>query len=98
MKISDAKHTLVVTNADLSGSRFADVSLHQAQFADVNLSEARFADINLSRSTFRDVNFSNVALEDCDVTGMTIGGVPVSDLLAAQAKKASQTHLDRSAK
>jgi uncharacterized protein YjbI with pentapeptide repeats len=39
MKIHDTKETLLVTNADLSGSSFTDVNLREAQFTGVNLSK-----------------------------------------------------------
>jgi uncharacterized protein YjbI with pentapeptide repeats len=78
MNIRDAKHTLTVTNADLSGSTFVDV----------NLSQARFADINFKGATFSNVNLSDVEIDDCDVTGMRIHGILVSELLAAHGRKA----------
>jgi uncharacterized protein YjbI with pentapeptide repeats len=75
MKIRDTKETLLVTNADLSGSSFTDVNLREAQFTDVNLSKAKFADINLSGTTFTDVNLSNVEIQDCNISGLKIQGV-----------------------
>ena len=39
MKIHNTKETLLVTNADLSGSSFTDVNLREAQFTGVNLSK-----------------------------------------------------------
>ena len=83
MNIRDTKETLLVTNADLSRSSFTDVNLHEARFADVNLSKAQFADINLSGSKFSGGNLSRVEIDDCNVTGMRIQGVLVSDLLEA---------------
>ena len=81
MKIRDTKETLLVTNADLSGSSFTNVNLREAQFTDVNLSKARFADINLSEATFSRVNLANVEITDCNISGMKIKGILVSELL-----------------
>ena len=81
MKIRDTKETLLVTNADLSGSSFTDVNLREAQFTDVNLSKAKFADINLSEATFSRVNLANVEITDCNISGMKIKGILVSELL-----------------
>jgi len=86
MNINDTKETLIVTNANLSGSTFTDVSLHQAQFTDVNLSESKFCDINFSNSTFSNVNLSNVEIHNCDTSGMRIHGILVSELLSAHGK------------
>ncbi|HUL06911.1 MAG TPA: pentapeptide repeat-containing protein [Candidatus Acidoferrum sp.] len=69
-----------------SKSRFAvdDVNLAGASFNNVNLAQARFTDINLTGAFFDDINFTNAAIgKNCNVTGMTIGGIAVADLLAA---------------
>ncbi len=42
-----------------------------------------FEEAMLCDSTFRKVDLSNVKIIDCDVTGMTIDGVLVTDLIAA---------------
>ncbi len=42
-----------------------------------------FEEMMLCDSTFRKVDLSNVKIIDCDVQGMTIDGVLVTDLLAA---------------
>jgi uncharacterized protein YjbI with pentapeptide repeats len=87
MNIQDVRDALQVTNADLSSSRFADVSLRAAQFADVNLSQSSFTDIDFSGAKFSDVNLSHVDIQECDVTGMKINGILVSELLANFTKK-----------
>jgi PhnB protein len=81
VKIRDTKETLLVTNADLSGSSFTDVNLREAQFTDVNLSRAKFEDINLSEATFSRINLTNVEITDCNISGMKIKGILVSELL-----------------
>ena len=40
-----------------------------------------FEEMTLCDSVFRDVDLSNVRIEKCDMTGMTIDGVLVTDLL-----------------
>lgn len=42
-----------------------------------------FEEMTLCDSVFRDVDLSNVRLEKCDMAGMTIDGVLVTDLLRA---------------
>jgi uncharacterized protein YjbI with pentapeptide repeats len=87
MHIKDTKDKLHVTNANLSGSEFADVNLQSARFLDVNLSGAQFSDVNLSGAKFSDINLSDVKIENCDYTGMRIQGILVSDLLKAYGVK-----------
>jgi uncharacterized protein YjbI with pentapeptide repeats len=67
-------------------SRFAvdDVNLAGASFNNVNLAQARFTDINLSGAFFDNINFTNAVIgKNCNVTGMTIAGIAVEELLAA---------------
>jgi len=42
-----------------------------------------FVEADLNGSIFRDVDLSNVEIENCNVTGMKIDGIEVSDLLRA---------------
>jgi uncharacterized protein YjbI with pentapeptide repeats len=44
-----------------------------------------FVDAMLCDSTFRNVDLSGVSITDCNLTGMTIDGVLVTELLAARA-------------
>jgi len=46
-----------------------------------------FEEAMLCDSTFRKVNMSNVKIIDCDLTGMTINGILVSDLLKEWKKR-----------
>ena len=69
-----------------SKSRFAvdDVNLAGASFNNVNLAQARLTDINLSGAFFDNINFTNAVIgKNCNVTGMTIAGIAVAELLAA---------------
>ncbi len=45
-----------------------------------------FEDSDMNDSIFRDCNLQNARIEKCNTTGMTIDGVPVSELLAAYAQ------------
>jgi len=40
-------------------------------------------DVNLSGTVIQNANFTEVQISDCRLTGSTINGIPVSDLLAA---------------
>jgi len=69
-----------------SRPRFAvdDVNLAGATFNNVNLAQARFTDINLFGSFFDNINFTNAVIgKNCNITGMTIDGIAVEELLAA---------------
>ena len=46
-----------------------------------------FEEMMLCDSTFRKVDLSNVRIADCDLTGMTIDGIPVTDLIAAYKQR-----------
>jgi len=70
----DPKSRFAVDNCNLAG----------ASFNNVNLAQARFTDINLAESFFDDINFTNAVVgKNCNLTGMTIAGIAVADLLAA---------------
>jgi RNA polymerase sigma-70 factor (ECF subfamily) len=76
-----------ISAANLGGAHFK----HIGPAPDRNGRQARqkpitFEEAQLCDSTFRKVDMSNVKLIDCDVRGMTIDGVPVTDLLAAYKK------------
>ena len=45
-----------------------------------------FEEMMLTDSVFRKVDLSGVKIVDCDMTGMTIDGILVSDLIAAHKK------------
>jgi hypothetical protein len=42
--------------------------------------------MTLNDSTFRKVDLSNVQINDCELSGMTINGILVTDLLEAWRK------------
>lgn len=75
--------TYAAVNANLTGSTFTDVCLAAARFSDVNLAGATFQDINLAGARFDDVNLSGAAIARANIEGMTLDGIPVTDLLAA---------------
>jgi RNA polymerase sigma-70 factor (ECF subfamily) len=49
-----------------------------------------FEDMQLCDSTFRNVDLSNVQIVQCNIQGMTIDGMPVTDLLEAYRKQQSR--------
>jgi DNA-binding MarR family transcriptional regulator/catechol 2,3-dioxygenase-like lactoylglutathione lyase family enzyme len=71
----------VFTDRDLSAAAYTNVKLENAVFNNVNLKQAAFRDINLSGATFANVNMTNVAIRDARLDGMTVHGIPVSELL-----------------
>jgi uncharacterized protein YjbI with pentapeptide repeats len=69
-----------------SKSRFVvdDVNLAGASFNNVNLAQARFTDINFSGAYFDNIDFTSAVIgKNWNVTGMTIAGIAVEELLAA---------------
>jgi RNA polymerase sigma-70 factor (ECF subfamily) len=76
-----------ISAANLGGAHFKHIGPapgpngRQARQKAVTFEEAMLCD-----STFRKVDMSNVKLIDCDMRGMTIDGVLVTDLIAAYKK------------
>lgn len=78
---------VTVTAAQMGGVTFKHIGPHprpdgtQERQRPVTFEEAMLCD-----SIFRGVDMSNVQIVDCDVTGMTINGILVTDLLAEWQK------------
>jgi uncharacterized protein YjbI with pentapeptide repeats len=89
--IKCGKH--LAEHANISGSQFHNVNLSAADFDDVNLSNTRFHNVNLSDIKVSAVQIGgasfkhNVKIIDCNIQGMTIDGVLVSDLLKEHKKR-----------
>jgi uncharacterized protein YjbI with pentapeptide repeats len=78
---------LSVSAANLGGAHFK----HLGPAPDKNGKQERqravtFEEAQLCDSTFKKVDLSHVKLIDCDVRGMTIDGMLVTDLIAAYKK------------
>lgn len=90
MDLHNLRDTLSVLDADLSNSRFDDVSLAGATFERINLTGATFengrmsnitcTDVNLAGSKFVNVNLSRVALDDVNLTGASITNATLLDM------------------
>ena len=76
MEIDGITEEVSVTDCDLSRSVFRDVRLDDTVFDDVSFARAKFSNID----------FSNAVLLDCNLSGLTIDGVALSDLWAAYRK------------
>lgn len=74
-------------DANLAGSTFCNVDLHEATFRDVNLRKSQFEDIAFTGATIRNASLEGVSIEDANYTGMRIDGILVTDLLQAYHKK-----------
>ncbi|SCN34365.1 Uncharacterized protein BCRIVMBC938_02491 [Bacillus wiedmannii] len=70
---------------NLSGSKFSFVTLGGVHFKDTSLGEGKhpisFNRCDLEGSTICNSNLKNMEIENCDITGMTIDGVPIEKLL-----------------
>jgi uncharacterized protein YjbI with pentapeptide repeats len=90
VNLSNTKmHDINLSDLDLSaaqigGAKFKHIGLPpDKQGKQERQRPVTFEEATLCDSTFRKVDLSNVKIIDCDVTGMTIDGVLVSDLIAA---------------
>jgi DNA-binding MarR family transcriptional regulator len=81
VNIHNAKQTLSVQNANLSGSHFSHAKLAQSRFDDIDLQQTQFTNINLTGTTFANVNLSKVSISNANLEGMTINDILVTDLL-----------------
>lgn len=64
MRIENARQTLAIVNADISGSTVKNVGAERISFQCCNLAGA----------TFNDVNLTGMAISDANLTGMAIDG------------------------
>jgi uncharacterized protein YjbI with pentapeptide repeats len=69
--------------ADLSGSRFQQVTLANARFEESDLTKASFTSVNLSGARITSANLSDVQISYAKLDGMKIDGVLVTDMLKA---------------
>lgn len=84
VKVADANiRSLSVSNAAMQESKFQNVNLSDSLLADSTVQHATFWFTDLSGTLFRTANLSNVKLENCDISGMTIDGIPVDELIKA---------------
>jgi uncharacterized protein YjbI with pentapeptide repeats len=83
LKLTNIKRRIEAVDADLSGSTFTDVYFSRAKFNDVNLTDGTISNANLSGLRISNANLAGASIVDSATNGMTIDGIPVSDLLAA---------------
>jgi len=83
MKLHNTKERLDVQKSDLSGSVFHDVNLSGCDLDDINMSGWRVKNVNFSGLHLSDANLAGAALSACRYEGMTIDGIPLTDLIAA---------------
>jgi uncharacterized protein YjbI with pentapeptide repeats len=75
---------LDLSAAQIGGARFRHIGLPPDKEGKQGRQRAvTFEEATLCDSTFRKVDLSNVKIIECDVRGMTIDGVLVTDLIAA---------------
>ena len=83
LHLKEIRRRVEAVNADLSRSTFDDVNLSGTTFRDVSLSAASMQDVNLAVLEIRDANLTGASIAESKTDGMTIDGIPVSELLAA---------------
>jgi uncharacterized protein YjbI with pentapeptide repeats len=83
---------LTVENKDIRGSQFRHLNMSETVFEDIDLSGAKFFNtrrpvvfnsIELDDCTIQNSYFRNTKIVNCDLTGMTIDGVLVTDMVKA---------------
>lgn len=89
--MKNCQHTLLVSDANLEGSRFSDVRLAQAQFREMTFEQSSFAECSFEQTSWRRISFSGTTFEEVSLMdvqirksryeGMTIDGISVVELL-----------------
>ena len=69
-------------SVDLAGVHFRDVQMSGAVIRDADLSAAQFADVRLRGARFTDVDFRDAEIRDSNLTGLSIDGILVTDLVS----------------
>ena len=73
-----------ISAAQIGGATFKHIGLPPGEDShDQRQRPVTFEEMTLCDSTFRRVDLSNVEIVDCNIQGMTIDGVLVTDLLLA---------------
>jgi len=85
MTIADESRRLTVSNADLSGSTFADVNLAGIRVRDALMVGVVIQDTDLSGAHFVDVNLTGVTIEDASIDGLTINGKALGSVSGREA-------------
>jgi len=97
----------VFEDVNLSGAKFFNINLRGAQIGAVDFGGASFSCMNageyrprqpvvfnsieLDDCTIQNSFFRNTKIVNCDLTGMTIDGVPVADMVEAHQKANSES-------
>jgi uncharacterized protein YjbI with pentapeptide repeats len=68
---------------NLSTIKVVKANLSRFQVDDATMANSWFHNVNLSASKIESANLSAVAIVNCLYAGMTIEGIPVTDLLDA---------------
>jgi uncharacterized protein YjbI with pentapeptide repeats len=63
---------------------FAHCSLSGAHFDDANLAGSLFSNVSLRDARFTDVNLAGVSIDNANITGLTIFGYDVQELIRAE--------------
>ncbi|MHC1762969.1 MAG: pentapeptide repeat-containing protein [Verrucomicrobiia bacterium] len=90
VNLSNARfHNVNLSNAVISAAQMGGASFKHigppldSEGVQTRQRPVRFEEMMLCDSTFRKVDLSNVRITDCDLTGATIEGIPVTDMLAS---------------
>lgn len=84
--INQLKIILEIIEKSIPSSKFDNVNMEGTSFNNINLKNSTFTDINFQNTKFRNVNMENVELSDCNLSGMTIEGILVLEMIEAYKK------------
>ncbi|MCW5667461.1 MAG: pentapeptide repeat-containing protein [Piscinibacter sp.] len=89
LKLTDCHQVLEAFDANLSASKFREVSLAETQVEFATMERARFHNVHFAGAQFDECSFNGVALRGGNYAGMTIDGLDVEAMLAAQRGQAA---------
>ncbi|OWA34969.1 hypothetical protein B9G55_14620 [Saccharibacillus sp. O16] len=72
---------IAFNNCNLQGTKITNANLRGSRIGDSSMDGSEILHVSLRGSSIRECDLSDVRLANCDYAGMTIDGIPVSELL-----------------
>lgn len=69
------------SDMNFTGSAFGGLCMNETKFGCVDMMNAEFDNPDLTGTKFKNCRLENVVIEDCDVSGMTINGRKIEELI-----------------
>ena len=74
------------SNMNLSESEYEFVNMNNIRIGDCEIAEAEFEGPSLKGSKFISCDLTNVEIKDCNIDGLIINGIDISELLKQNGK------------